>query len=351
VSNPPEPTRVDLERVCSHWLRVLDSNYPAEEIYASREQILHAMLVAARTPHTWELAAHIASRMHYYMVRWGFFHSWIHLLQEITAPKHIPEPATALLASLNLDLGTVLVIAGEWQAAHDTLIAALQSFHNLGDRFTEQRVRYHLGCLAWYQGEWQATLDQLNEALDEIASLNDPSPPARRLRSQLFDLLGLTHWRIGQPEKALESLHQALACRLVSDLRGQAHTHHHITLPLVDLGKTEAALRHAALAQDLFTRCGDRVGLAYLFTDLSDLYRQRDDLPAARQALRQAYSLWRALEDRSGLADYYRHAGLVERKAGNSSLAQEYFRYARDLWRDLGEAYQMQRCEAYLAGR
>jgi tetratricopeptide (TPR) repeat protein len=350
VDNFAETRHSDLDRLARHWLQLLNDSTDTAGIYASREQILQTMLVAARSRHTWATSAEIAHCMHPFMIRWGFVRSWIKLLQQVCAPALIPAPAKHLTVANSLDLGTALIVAGEWSAARKALLTTGRTFHQLGDQIGELKVRYHLGCLHWHQGGWQLSIQQLEPALQDIKSLPCTSPEVRHLHSQLLDLLGLSQWRLGQPRLALNSLHQALAKRLVSDPRGQAHTHHHILLSLIDLGDTTGALRHAAQAYRLFTESNDRVGLAYLLSDLSELHCQQDDTASARAVLQQAYRLWREMQDPRGLADYYRHAGNVERKAGEIGLAGEYFCYARDLWQALGDANEVQRCEDPLYG-
>lgn len=150
---------------------------------------------------------------------------------------------------------------------------------------------------------------------------------------------------MGEPRRALGYLRRALALRPREDQRGLGHLHHHLMLVCTSLGDADAALVHAEQARAFFEACGERAGLAYVWSDVSDVYRLQNDVPRARDALARAYALWREVQDPAGLADFHRHLGLVEQLAGNRDAAREQLAYARALWAQLDEAYEVTRCD------
>ena len=221
----------------------------------------------------------------------------------------------------------------------------------LGDRLRVTEAGYELARLAWNRGDWQTTLRLARQAWRRARSIGEQeAPETRRQCSRIMDLMGLAHWRLGRPRRALWYLRRALACRPAEDLSGRGHLHHHLAVALASLNDAQAALEHAAQARALFAETGDRTGLAHLWADLGDVYRLQGDLAGAREALQQSYALWRELEDPAGLADYHRHLGLLEAQAGSPEAARQQLEHACSLWERIGDPHEIARCRALLAG-
>lgn len=335
-----------VRRLAEHWLRSLSAE-PAR-ILDWRDHALQTMLLASRFEATWPLAAQIALGLQMSMRQWGLYSTWAHDLEEVVA--RAGDQRSALVGRLYVALGATWCAARAWESAERALVQARGLFHELGDGVGAAEAGYELARLAWSRGDWRASLALAQQALRESrAAIGPPSAELRRQRSRILDLTGLACWRLGQFRRALPYLRRALACRPEWDRRGLGHLHHHLAVALTSLGEAEAALAHAAQAQELLQECADRPGLAHLWADLSDTYRLNNDLEAARRALQRSYALWRELEDPAGLADFYRHLGLLEMQAANPALARQHLEHACSLWGKLGEVEEVRRCGGLLA--
>lgn len=326
-----------IARIAKHWLRVADS----PQGWAARDHIAQTIRCAAQSPATWHLAARLALRLHPAMIRAGLYTSWSNDLASVLA--RAPRADAALALELRAALGATLIAATRWEQARTHITRVRRAYRQRGDMLGVAQANYDLACLAWQRGAWQRAVQLARAALRALRAHKGRA--ATRLRSRVLDLIGLALWRMDKPRRALGYLQRALALRSRADRRGRGHVHHHLMLVFTALGNTNAALVHAECACAFFEACGDRAGLAYVWSDVSDVYRLCNDVSRARDALARAYALWREVQDPAGLADFHRHLGLVEQLAGNRDAAREQLAYARALWEQLGESREVARCD------
>jgi tetratricopeptide (TPR) repeat protein len=158
---------------------------------------------------------------------------------------------------------------------------------------TRGRCLIHLS-LANIHGECGRAAKGLAEGMTALRLAERLGDPA--VRASAFNAVGLSHFMLGQPQRALEFLEPALTL-------SQTHTSNTERYILDSLARTYGLLgRHADAtacyrqALDLYQRIGDRRGVGMVLAGLGDTYAATGDDAAARTAWRRALDIYRTID-------------------------------------------------------
>ncbi|VXD11466.1 hypothetical protein PL9631_1030054 [Planktothrix paucivesiculata PCC 9631] len=158
---------------------------------------------------------------------------------------------------------------GEKQQALDYYNQALPLLRAVGNRGGEANTLNNIGYVYDSLGEKQQALDYYNQALPlsrgvgEATTLNPLLRVVgnRGVEATTLNNIGLVYDSLGEKQKALEYLNQALPLfRAVGDRGGEATTLNNIGLVYDSLGEKQQALDYYNQALPLLRAVGDRAG-------------------------------------------------------------------------------------------
>lgn len=161
----------------------------------------------------------------------------------------------------------------------------------------------------------------------------------------LLGNLSANHRALGDTERALSTANEALAtAERAGDARRAVFVQESIAAIRLQRGELGPALSAYRLTLDaLQTTPYPRVeGMAW--NDLGLLYRQTGDRSAARDALAQAASIWRASGDVSGLAEVQLNLADLDLDEGRLDAAWQGYRAALDV--DLAQGFRREETHA-----
>ncbi len=302
-----------------------------ERFTAQEVHIRQALLLAARQEVAVSLLWELVDRMHAFYLALGLARTWAFTLQQLVEMR--PELASSYPQVQNL-LAAAWTAAGDWERARRVLVAS----HGPAESFYLARHLYHRAALLWCQGHWQAA-----HRLGRRAWSLLPNEGSELLCVQVAHLLLLAAWRLGRSREALLWGQRALERCSADNVGWQGRLHHRLFLVLYP-SQPHRAEQHLHLARERLESAQNRINLAHLWADATDLYLLQGRREAAEASLHRAYRLWQELEDPAGMADYYRHAARVARALGRLRDALEYADHALERWTALGHRWEMRRC-------
>nr|MDT0661131.1 BTAD domain-containing putative transcriptional regulator [Micromonospora sp. DSM 115978] len=154
-------------------------------------------------------------------------------------------------ATIECSIGYVLALLGRHEEALSHDLRSLDLFRSCGDTVGQTKLLNNVGYQYGLLGEYELALDHCQQAL----TLNDQTG-AHEYDAQALDSLGFVHSRLGNHRDAIRCYRMAIS-RLVA--------------------------------------VGDRIGAAYAFTNLGDVYEASADPASARSAWRRALKIFNDL--------------------------------------------------------
>ena len=182
------------------------------------------------------------------------------------------------LAHVHYDLGNVSTRLGDFTAAHEHLVQALDLFTQMGDRVNIGQVRHGLAHLLEQQERYAEALEHATEALRLRRSFADPAV-------------------VAYSENAV----------------GWIHAH---------LGDYDEALRHCLRALDLHRESGSRSGAADTLDSIGYVYERLADYPQAIAHREQALGIYREIGDPQMESYSLIHLGDAQLAAGQPAAAR-----------------------------
>lgn len=236
-------------------------------------------------------------------------------------PHELPDLAAAL-AWLN--------------AEHDTLLATQRTAAALHRHHVVWHLAWTLNTFHHRRGYWNDALTTWQAALDAAAHL-----PATA-RSRAHRLLGYALSQLGEHEKAVEHLDQAidLAARH-DDPTEQAHTHQILSYAWELRGDDRRALDHARHALDLYRTLGEPVREAVALNTVGWYAARVGEFDTAHDHCQAALVLYRRHNDPDGEADTLDSLGFIAHSTGDHRQALDHYHQALPLFRARGDAYQV----------
>lgn len=204
-----------------------------------------------------------------------------------------------------------------------------------GDRATEALVLTRLGTVRMLAGDYDIALDHLRHAALLCRESGDASGEAQAVRN-----LGLVHWRLGAYQLAAEHQRQALALfRELADRRGETATLTALGMADWRLGRPDGAAEHQRQALALFRELGDAVGAATALSNLGIVDGDLGRHGSAADCHRQAFEIFRTLGNHYGGARALTNLGVIETHLGRYDAAADSHRQALAIFRGIGDRY------------
>ncbi|HEX2252002.1 MAG TPA: CHAT domain-containing tetratricopeptide repeat protein [Thermoanaerobaculia bacterium] len=169
----------------------------------------------------------------------------------------------------------------------------------------------------------QRVTDGYARAVEGFRTLGD-----RRREADVLYLLGHQHLRHGRPAQAVTAFERLL--RLLEPTRAEARAdaHNEIAVAYGRLGQGQRELEHLRQALALYETLGDRRDLAATLHNLGRAEARHGRLQRGLELLRRAARLWRQLAERAQLVETLNALGSVHRTLGDLELALDHQRRA-----------------------
>ncbi len=200
----------------------------------------------------------------------------------------------ARVIALTVGLAGLLKLDGPWAEAITRHEAAIGAARQLGDRLGQANALHDLGDVVRMTSDYQAAAQDMEQALGLYRDLGDRLGQANALRYR-----GNVRWMTGDYPAAAQDMEQALGLyHDLGDRLGQANTLYYLGAVRRATGDYPAAARALEQALGICRDLGDQRGHAWALRELGALRRATGDYPAAAQDLEQALALYRDLGDR-----------------------------------------------------
>ncbi len=294
-------------------------------------------MLAARQGAPPALLAQVIEKVHLRFLAAGLGTTWAQTLERVTA--HCPQIEEHCPAWRDY-LTAAWMAGGHWQQAQRWLTSRTQ---HPGDTQNSARLLVRQAGLLWWRGRWSQAYRLALPAWYLAVKHHDALLKTRTAR-----LLLLITWRQGKVDEALHWGEQSLKACPATQSQERGRLLHRLYLVHLARKAYSRAEDLASQAQAHLEAAQDRVNLAHLWADLTDLYIQTGRLETAQEALYRAYQLWQAMDDPAGRADYYRHAARVALALGRPNQARELAHHALHLWKRLGISWEQHRIRVFL---
>ncbi len=330
-----------------------------QELHGLVGETLETLHAADLDEHIEELARHYSASLRqdralHYLILAGQKAARGNAVQQ--ARGHF-EQALALLAQTEhpmaqaLDtftgLGQALLFVGEYEAAREQFLAALEAVGGTGQPQQRSGLERLLSRIAERQGNHDEALRRLaaaESAVDEV------SPPLPVEKAQILHDIGWIHFRRGNLEQARDYLHEALRLvedgpaydvlasiynrlgglaysqgdwttsasyvrksivlrETIGDVASLASSFNNLGVLELEMGQYDSALENLTRSHELQRRQGQADGIAVALNNLGLLRIRRGELPQARAALSEARESARQIGYTSLLASVLMHVG------------------------------------------
>jgi class 3 adenylate cyclase/tetratricopeptide (TPR) repeat protein len=242
--------------------------------------------------------------------------------------------------AVRLKLGQVLVLVGEWQAAGEVLLQAMDSAEDLADYPALNWCRAAIADLMGKQGQYAEASEWLEFAQAGFQSLGDMTGVGKVLHSR-----GTLAAQQGDFKRSQALYEQSLAIRRqMGDLPQVASLLSNLAILARLRGEyaRARALHEEGLA--LRRELGDRWAIANSLNNLGNVALDQQDYGEARACLEEAVALLREIGDRWAIANSLNNLGNVARTQGDFQAARGLYLESLQIYREFGD----QRALAYL---
>ena len=218
-------------------------------------------------------------------------------------------------------------------AQYEKAIAAWQA---TGDRVMQAHALLSLGQ-AWRDlGEPKRALDDLHQAL----ALQRSGAAQREVANTLF-LIGNVSNDLGNPHQALEYYEQAhREQRALKDIYAEARTLDNMAVAWLFLGQARRALEHHTQALAVWQQINNLSGMAFTLHGIGGVYEALGEFQNALDHYFQALAIQRRLRNRDREADELNSIGYVHSLTGEWRKALAYYTQAQQIWRAAGNRYK-----------
>jgi CHAT domain-containing protein/Tfp pilus assembly protein PilF len=203
----------------------------------------------------------------------------------------------------------------------------------VGARAGEANTLNNIGMVLDKIGQPQKALDYLQQALTIHKEVGARAGEATNLNN-----IGMVLDKIGQPQKALDYLQQALPIsREVGARAGEANTLNNIGMVLDKIGQPQKALDYLQQALPISREVGDRKIEASTLNNIGGVYLSIDQRQKALDYYQQALPIFREVENRSGEASTLNNIGAVYFNIGQAQKALDYYQQALSIYKEVGD--------------
>lgn len=299
---PAAPVHFETQQQALDWLDTERTNLTSTVVHAADQGLDKG---------SWQLARDL----------WSFFRLRGHLA-DWTGTQQTALAAARRLgdSAAEADCLRVLGIAS-WESARygeatEYYVQALSRYRAAADLHGECATLTNLGMIHWRLESYAEALDYHRQALAVAHRL--PTDPWREASIRIG--LGLSLWKTGQLEEALEHTQSAYeAFSAADDARGAGGALSNLSLIHRDLGRFDQALHDMEQALDLMRTSGDRRGEGELLNDLAATHHAMGRFDQAERAHRDALRL--AVEVTNRDEEGRAHHGLARTLAASDPQA------------------------------
>ncbi len=239
------------------------------------------------------------------------------------------------LAQVNLNIGRLIYLQGDYQAARPQFEANLRLFGELQDKTNLMITQKYLGDLALRQSEYKIASRFYQESLEIAQEIGNQWESASCLNS-----LGLVEWFQGQFSAARHHYKHSLEIwQELGDKRTFAMTLSNIGAVAYQQGDYEAAKADNSECLRLWQELGDRWGISHALQHLGLVAYAQDNLELAADLQHQSLTLRREIGDRWGIGRSLANLGLVACQEGALSAARAFFEESLTVRREIGDRW------------
>ncbi|MCB0063980.1 MAG: tetratricopeptide repeat protein [Caldilineaceae bacterium] len=238
---------------------------------------------------------------------------------------------------VQLKLGRIYEVIGQWHAAREHVEQALASAEQLDDRRQQAWCETAMGELFRKQGHYEEAAHWLEQARVTFETLSDRAGVGQVLHYQ-----GTLADQQGNYQRARALYHESLQIRrTLGDKRA-------IGSLLSNLGIVARRQGDLALAQSLYAESleirrtlGDKWAIAVSLNNLGNVLLDQERLDDARLCLEEAVALQREVGDRGMLGNALNNLGNVARTQRDHITAHNLYSESLTIYRELGDKYAL----------
>ncbi|MCH2109659.1 MAG: tetratricopeptide repeat protein [Polyangiaceae bacterium] len=225
-------------------------------------------------------------------------------------------------------IGRLFRETGRLADAGQHLAAARELFHEVGDKRGVAASIDDMGKLLWMRGEYDAALKEMRTALDMRRELGD-----RRSIALSLNNIGLVWMDHGRPVQAKEALEASLAMRReINDPVGVADSLNTLGSLSVDQNQFESALNYFREAHSVLVDIGERKRITESLTHIGQTLARLGKGEEAIEILEEAERASAELGDKLQLAEAKRGLAKSYLLKGEMKKSRRYIRDAVDLF-------------------
>ena len=200
------------------------------------------------------------------------------------------------------------------------------------DRRAEAKALHSLGEATNSIGQSEKALRFLNQALSTYREINDRAGEASTLTS-----IGEAYWSLGELQKAFEFFSQALPKQRDVDERGEAVTLNDIGEYYAQTSRPEDAVKSYTQALSLERKAGNRGDEAVTLNNIGAVYAGTGQPEKALQSYQESLAIDREVQDHDGEAIVLSDIGTVYATVGQPQKALHFYDQALPIERQEGD--------------
>lgn len=316
----------------------LDDTLPTED---EREMLLHALTFGLESPAAWPQTRRVLLLLAPKMEQGGYRGEWITFLEQgVRASQERRDLETE--GELRLQLGIILQLLSQYDAADEQLAASLSCFVALGSRRDEARVLNRQAWVARRKRQFERAEELLEAALERLGEEDD---------QRAYALLVLGSVRLDQQrwDEAITLDQQALTTwEKIDDLRMQAWTQTNLGVAFWRSGHFEQAAAHLQRALGLFAQVDDPVHRAVAAMNLGGVFIDLNQPQAALEHFLQAEKTFRDTQEQFRLAKICNNIGHAYLELGQPKSAIDALERSIQYWNQI-KGYDLRRLNALLS--
>jgi serine/threonine protein kinase/tetratricopeptide (TPR) repeat protein len=235
--------------------------------------------------------------------------------------------------SARFELGKVLILRNELDAALVQLRQALDFYRSIGNREGEATVLNAMGVLHRRNNEFDEAISDFEASIAIKEELGD-----RRGIAASLGNLGLVYEITGEREDALRVLRRSLEIkRKIGDKRGISTALNKLGQIFADYGRYDEALSHFERGYEIREEVGSKKLMASSLSDIGRIYSMMGRYEKAVERDSMALALRVEIGDRLGEAHSLRNIAEVLTVQGHFNRAMEKLRRAAEIDLEMGD--------------
>ncbi len=249
----------------------------------------------------------------------------------------LPMLPTGKRIDVQLKLGQVLELTGQWDEAKALYEKGLIEVQQTGDRHGQAWCEMALGELLHKQGNFDEAWNWLNQAHAAFEESDD-----RAGIGQVLHYMGTMATQQGAYEDARLCYQKSLAIRQqLGDQRQAAYLLGNLGIVARRQGEPDEARRLYEESLAIRRGLGDRWGIANSLNNLGNLTVDHGDLVTAYEQLDEAVAIHRQLGDRWMIGNALNNLGNVARAQHDHKTAKTLYDESLSIYRQLGDKWAL----------